>query len=190
MMKRFNAVSLRLLYFICLVDNTHLKFKNNALVVNKGVLSFCMPNTDLLFLSMPNTDLLFLLFFFPFLCLISITTLPKLGDQWSMKAVLGDLQNISSPFGVFAIQIRAGARRQRSSSGFGQHGRQRRWLSGGPAIAHFRGDVHGEMAEMLPQHRCCQPWCHLGVLFLFLFRSSPAASRGTSTQHGDFSPVE
>lgn len=115
----FNAVSLRLLYFICLVDNKHLKIKNNALVVNKGVLSFCMPNTDLLFLSMPNTDLVSFIFF-PFLCLISITSLPKLSDQWSMKAVLGDLQNISPPVGVFAIQIRAGARRQRSSSGFGQ----------------------------------------------------------------------
>lgn len=104
--------------------------------------------------------------------------------------MLGDLQNISPPVGVFAIQIRAGAGRQRSSSGFGEHGRQHRWLAGGPGIAHFFGDVQGEMAEMLPQPRCCQPWCHLGAWFLFLFLSSPAASGGTSTQRGDFSPVE
>lgn len=40
------------------------------------------------------------------------------------KPVPGDMQNISSPLGVFAIQLGAGARRQRSSSESGQRGRR------------------------------------------------------------------
>lgn len=41
----------------------------------------------------------------------------------------------------------------------------------------------------LPCH--CWLWYHLcASLFIFLFCTSPAASQGTSTQSGDFSPVE
>lgn len=65
----------------------------------------------------------------------------------------GDLKTLVATLEYLPSKLeRAGARRQRSSSEFGQRGRRQRWLSDSPATVQVSQVVQGEMAGMLPQH--------------------------------------